>query len=185
MWRAPLFAPAQRAESARSTRPRHSSISDRCIHNGTAAAVKFCGDRCLTIRREGPVELRAEVVDLRPVFGQSFGRWPRLPFGFGPLKEITAIFGVAAVATGTMGPGDASARPCCPPVGLRLAPCSPQKISLLRVCGRIRKWLIKNILVTVSRPILNAESIFHPEFGLQTGGRKRTPATSSVRIAGA
>jgi hypothetical protein len=37
----------------------------------------------------------------------------------------------------------------------------------------------------VSRPILNAESIFHPDFGLQTRGRKRTPAAPSVGIAGA
>jgi hypothetical protein len=37
--RASRLAPIVIAARARSTRPRHSSISDKCIHKGTAAAV--------------------------------------------------------------------------------------------------------------------------------------------------
>ena len=33
---------------------------------------------------------------MAPIIGQPFGRGPPLPFGFGSLKQIPVIFGVAA-----------------------------------------------------------------------------------------
>ena len=54
--------------------------------------------------RKGPVEPGAQIVDLTPIFGEPFGRGPRLQFGFGPLEEVPVMFSVAAFGPFALAP---------------------------------------------------------------------------------
>ena len=53
-------------------------------------------DAGIAARRKGPVEGRAQVVDVRPVGSQPLGGGPRLQFGLGMLEEVSIVLGVAS-----------------------------------------------------------------------------------------
>src|SRR6266542_3334655 len=52
-------------------------------------------DRSIAAWRKGPVERRAQIVDLRSVIREPFARRSRRRFTFGALENVAIVFGVA------------------------------------------------------------------------------------------
>jgi len=109
---APLLVPGFFLDSTNWRMPKLPSRSMRQVSSiqnsfssqtspGLTSRVSFTSSplRCRAARitgwRKRPVERRAQIVTTPPVIGQPFCCWPRFPFGFGPLEEVSVKFGVA------------------------------------------------------------------------------------------
>ena len=95
-WVVSRLASGPRLASARSTPARHSSIRDRRIQNGAAAAVKRHADRGVAVRGERPVERHAQVVRLAPVGREPIRGGLRDPVLAGLRKQVAVMLGMAS-----------------------------------------------------------------------------------------
>ena len=83
-------------DSARSTRPRHSSVSDKCTHSGTAAMVRATPISAAPVGAKAPIQSRAHLSDLTAVARQPGGCWQSLQLYFGSFKETPVIIRMAS-----------------------------------------------------------------------------------------
>ena len=83
-------------DSARSTRPRHSSVSDKCTHSGTAAMVRATPISAAPVGAKAPIQSRAHLSDLTAIARLPGGRGQCLHRYFGSVKEIPVIVGMAS-----------------------------------------------------------------------------------------
>ena len=88
---------APRAASACSTRPRHSSSNDRCIHSGTAAAASATPIDASPAGEKAQSSAARRLSICAPVVAPSHSvDRPPYPFGFGPLEQVAVVFRMAA-----------------------------------------------------------------------------------------